>query len=109
MKVRWTAVAASAVLVGFIGVSSVQAGEIVTREQRQQERIGQGVQSGELTAKETQWLKKEQGKIEADRQQALEDGKMTKKERARLHQEQDRASRHIYKQKHDAQKQPGTK
>ena len=109
MKVRWTAVAASAVLVGFIGVSSVQAGEIVTREQRQQERIGQGVQSGELTAKETQWLKKEQGKIEADRQQALEDGKMTKKEQARLHQEQDRASRHIYKQKHDAQKQPGTR
>jgi hypothetical protein len=109
MKMRWTAVAASAVLVGFIGVSSVQAGEIVNREQRQQERIGQGVQSGELTAKETQRLEREQGKIEADRQKALEDGKMTKKERARLHQEQDRASRHIYKQKHDGQKQPGTK
>jgi hypothetical protein len=109
MTMQWTAVAASAVLVGFIGVSSVHAGEIVDRERQQQGRIGQGVQSGELTAKETQRLEKEQAKIEADRQKALEDGKMTKKERAALHKEQDRASHHIYKQKHDAQKQPGAK
>jgi hypothetical protein len=106
---RWTTVAASAALLGFLGVPTVQAGEVVDRERQQQERIGQGVQSGELTAKETQRLEKEQGKIEADRQKALADGKMTKKERAKLHKEQDRASHHIYQQKHDAQKQPGAR
>jgi hypothetical protein len=109
VKTRWTVLAASVALIRFIGLPIVEAGEIVDREQRQQERIGQGVQSGELTAKETQRLEKEQAKIEADRQKAREDGKLTKKERTKLHQEQDRASRHIYQQKHDAQKQPGTK
>jgi len=109
VKTRWTVVAASVALAGLIGVSPVQAGEVVNRERRQQERIGQGVQSGELTAKETQRLEKEQVKIEADRKQALADGKLTKRERAELHKEQDRASRHIYRQKHEAQKQPGAK
>jgi len=109
MKTRWMAGAASAALIGLIGLPIVHAGEIVNREQRQQERIGQGVQSGELTAKETQRLEKEQAKIETDRKQALADGKMTDKERAKLHKEQDRVSHHIYKQKHDAQKQPGVK
>jgi len=109
VKTRWTVVAASVALAGLIGVSPVQAGEVVNRERRQQERIGQGVQSGELTAKETQRLEKEQVKIEANRKQALADGKLTKRERAELHKEQDRASRHIYRQKHEAQKQPGAK
>ena len=31
------------------------------------------------------------------------------KEKAKLTREQNRASRHIYRQKHDAQKQPGAK
>ena len=100
---RLTVAAACVALVGFVGVSAVQAGEIVNREGRQQARIGQGVQSGKLTARETQRLEREQGRIEADRNQALADGKVTKRERARLHREQDRASRHIYRQKHDAQ------
>lgn len=108
MKTRWTA-AACAVLAGVIGVASVQAGEIVDRERRQQERIAQGVQSGELTARETQRLEKEQARIENDRKHALADGKMTGKERTRLRHEQARASHHIYRQKHDAQKQPGRK
>jgi hypothetical protein len=108
MKTRWT-VAACALLAGVIGVATVQAGEIVDRERRQQERIAQGVQSGELTAKETQRLETEQARIENDRKQALADGKMTRKERSRLHNEQDRASHRIYRQKHDAQQQPGVK
>ncbi len=109
MRTPWTMAAACVALVGFLGASTVQAGEIVDRERRQQERIGQGVQSGALTARETQQLERQQTKIEAHRKQALADGKMTKRERARLHREQDRASRHIYRQKHDAQKQPGAR
>lgn len=109
MTARWTTAAASAVLAGIIGVATVQAGEVVDRERRQQERIAQGVQSGELTARETQRLEREQARIERDRKLALSDGKMTRRERARLHNKQDRASRHIYRQKHDAQRQPGAK
>jgi hypothetical protein len=76
VKIRWTVLAAGVALAGFIGVSTVQAGEIANRERRQQERIGRGVQSGELTAKETHRLEKEQGKIEADREKAVEDGNL---------------------------------
>ncbi len=106
MNTPWTVAAVAVVLLGFTAPQLAEAGTIKQREARQQKRIGQGVKSGELTAKETARLEREQGKIEADRKKALADGKMTRKEKAKLTREQDRASRHIYKEKHDAQKQP---
>lgn len=109
MNSRLTMTAVAIALFGFIAPHLAEAGTIKNREARQQKRIEQGVKSGELTAKETAKLEREQGKIEADREKALADGKMTKKEKAKLTREQNRASRHIYRQKHDAQKQPGAK
>lgn len=93
-------------LLGLLPLSGVEAGPIKKREVRQQQRIAKGIDSGELTGKETVKLEREQAKIEADRQKALADGKMTKREKSHLTREQNRASRHIYREKHDAQKQP---
>lgn len=104
MKKALTTIAAIA-LFGITSLPLAEAGVIKEREERQQKRIQQGVTSGELTAKETARLEREQAKIEADRQKALSDGKMTKREKAKLTREQNRASRRIYRQKHDAQKQ----
>lgn len=107
MNARSTMAVAAVALLGVTAPYLAEAGVIKNREVRQQRRIEQGVKSGELTARETARLEKEQGKIEADREKALADGKMTRKEKAKLTREQNRASRHIYRQKHDAQKQPG--
>lgn len=109
MKTGMTVAAATIALLGLTGPHLVQAGEIKNREARQQKRIEQSVNSGELSGKETARLEKEQGKIEADREKALADGTMTKKEKAKLTREQNHASRDIYRLKHNARKQPDAK
>jgi polyhydroxyalkanoate synthesis regulator phasin len=104
MNRKLTVLAGAIALFGITGVSAVEAGTIARREARQQKRIEQGVKSGELTAREAAKLEREQAKIEADREKALSDGTLTKREKAKLTREQNRASRHIYREKHDAQK-----
>ncbi len=73
-------------------------------QQNQENRIANGVRSGELTAKETQNLQKREGKIEADKQAAKADGKVTNAERRKIKREQARASKAIYKKKHNRRK-----
>lgn len=76
----------------------------VNKHQRhQQKRIFQGVKSKELTRKEFYRLEKEQNQIRRMEKRFKSDGKLTKRERAKLAYEQKQASRHIYKQKHDKQ------
>jgi len=74
---------------------------IKQRQKNQQKRIGQGVRSGELTAKETIKLEKEQKEIQQDKKEARSDGAVTKEERKDIHKEQNKSSRHIYRAKHN--------
>ena len=76
---------------------------IQKRMENQEQRIDQGVQSGALTPRETGKLETEQAKIQQTEERMKSDGKLTPKERQRLNQMQDRSSRDIYNQKHDAQ------
>lgn len=73
------------------------------REARQQKRIDQGVASGRLTPKETARLEAQQGRIEAAEARAKSDGVVTAKERAGITHRQNKASRNIRRNKHDAQ------
>ena len=73
------------------------------REAYQQKRIDQRVTSGQLTLKEQANLQKRESKIAADEAAAKADGKVTKAERVHLKREENRASKRIYKQKHDRQ------
>jgi uncharacterized membrane protein YebE (DUF533 family) len=85
------------------GVSAQTATPRVTKRQiRQQARIEQGVKSGELTPKETRRLEAQQAKIAIDKARAKADGVVTPRERAKLAREQNRASRNIYRKKHNA-------
>jgi len=77
---------------------------VENRQERQQQRIDQGVASGELNKREAARLEREQGRIAAREEKAKADGVVTKQERRQLHREQNRASRHIAKEKHDRQK-----
>jgi hypothetical protein len=78
-------------------------GTINQRERHQQRRIADGVRGRELTERETRKLEREQAKIHGAEAKAKEDGEFTAKERAKIQKRQDRASQHIYKEKHDKQ------
>ncbi|MBR7799297.1 hypothetical protein [Undibacterium fentianense] len=71
------------------------------RQINQQKRIAEGVQSGELTSRETANLEMREAKIQADKRAAKSDGVVTAAERAKLHAEENRASRKIYQKKHN--------
>jgi hypothetical protein len=76
------------------------------REANQQARIEQGVKSGQLTARETNRLEKQQTHIASAETKAKADGVVTAKERRHLQRMQNRASRDIHHEKHDAQVAP---
>ncbi|MES2878082.1 MAG: hypothetical protein V4713_06630 [Pseudomonadota bacterium] len=73
------------------------------RQVNQQKRIEQGVASGRLNARETRRLENREAKLEADKQAAKADGKVTAQERKQLQAEASRDSKAIYRQKHDRQ------
>lgn len=74
------------------------------RQSREQTRIYHGVQSGQLNARETYRLEREQARIARYEARSRADGPgLTYRERYRIERMQDRASRDIYRQRHDAQ------
>ncbi|MBZ5722607.1 MAG: hypothetical protein LAO03_19890 [Acidobacteriia bacterium] len=79
--------------------------EVGKRAENEQDRIANGVASGQLTAGEAARLENQQknlhNEVAADR--AANGGKLTPAERAKVNRQQNRTSRNIYHQKHDAQ------
>ncbi len=93
--------AALAVLVS----GSVLAGtpRYEARQQHQRERIVNGMQNGELTARETRRLAAGQVHLNRVERRAKADGVVTGRERAHMQHEANQQSRRIHRQKHDAQ------
>lgn len=81
-------------------------GEIGQRRENQQDRIAQGVKSGQLTAGETARLENQQQginrEVSADRQ--ANGGHLTGADRKAINQSQNRASRNIYAKKHNGRR-----
>jgi len=75
----------------------------VQRDVSQQQRIEQGLQSGQLTTGEAAKLEKQETKVETMQKNALKDGTLTPAEKARLAKAQNATSASIAAQKHDAQ------
>ena len=73
------------------------------RQHHQNERIDQGVASGEVTIREEARLDAQQERIDNRKMRFKSDGVVTRSERVRLQRSQHRASRNIAKQKHDRQ------
>ena len=101
MKLAHSVVAAGLAL-GFCGAAFAQAGT-VQRDVNQQQRIEQGLQSGQLNTREAARLENEEARVERDQSRATKDGKLTPQEKQRLSREQNQVSRDIYREKHDAQ------
>ncbi len=89
----------------MVGISYAQAETPVIdqRQTNQEQRIDQGIASGQLNEREANRLNKQQDHIDKMENRAKSDGVMTKRERARIGAAQDRASRHIAREKHDRQ------
>ena len=73
------------------------------RDVNQQQRIEQGLKSGELNTKEAGRLEREQQHVDRMEARDLKDGHMSAGEQLRLDRAQNAASADIYRQKHDAQ------
>jgi hypothetical protein len=97
-------IAAAAVAAAFAAPAFAQTtGSTVQRDVNQQQRIEQGLQSGQLTTREAAKLEGEEARVDRMQSRALSDGKLSPEERARLDRAQNQASRDIYREKHDAQ------
>jgi hypothetical protein len=93
----------SLLLIGISSSAQTKTPNINERQERQQARIAKGVNNGQLTARETEHLEAREAKIQHDKRMAKADGKVTPAERAKLEREENRTSKAIYRQKHDAQ------
>ena len=79
------------------------AGKIADRKENQQDRIAQGVKSGQLTAGETAHLENKEAKLnkETRTDRAANGGKLTNAEKAQVNRQQNRLSNKIYQDKHN--------
>jgi len=104
-KIRVT-LGAITVLGSLLFGTSAQAGEIRVRRERQQQRIAQGVASGQLTAREAARLEGGEARLNGEIRAMRRDncGFLTPGERALVNRQQDRLSARIYREKHDAER-----
>jgi hypothetical protein len=74
------------------------------RQERQQHRIAEGIESGSLTPKEAVRLEKQEARINAlEAKDRKTGGGLSRKERSQLDRLLNSESHRIYKQKHDGQ------
>jgi hypothetical protein len=81
--------------------------EVGKRAENQQDRIAQGIRSGQLTAGEASKLEHKEAGInrEVRNDRAANGGKLTPEERAQVNRQQNRVSKQIYNQKHNGRRQ----
>lgn len=94
-------------LAGFLAVAPPARadGRIKRRQNRQQVRIGEGIEKGQLTAREAARLERREARLNRQIARDRRDGGgLSKHERRGIERRQDRLSRGIYRQKHDRQK-----
>jgi hypothetical protein len=112
MKGTLFAVALGAVSLGAVAQNATPTTTPATkspvineRKDNQQQRIGEGVENGSLTANEASKLERKETKLNVEEKRMKADGNLSAAERARLTRQQNSLSKQIYNQKHDAQTQ----
>jgi hypothetical protein len=89
---------------GVVDPGHPRVNEINQREQNQQDRIANGVKSGQLTPGETQRLERGEQRLENNEKKdmAKDNGHLTKQDQRKLNREANHMSKRIYKDKHNA-------
>jgi hypothetical protein len=77
--------------------------EVNERQERQQDRIANGVANGSMTAHETAKVERQEAAVhhEVKTDRAANGGKLTPQERAQVNRQQNHMSREIYRDKHN--------
>ncbi|HWE53269.1 MAG TPA: hypothetical protein VG273_25985 [Bryobacteraceae bacterium] len=95
------------IILAATAVVGANAQTVAQRKENQQDRIAQGVKSGELTPHETGSLETKEARlnrqIRNDRRN--DNGHLTAGEKARVNHEQNALSRDIHRDKHNAARQ----
>jgi len=88
---------------GVVDPGHPRVNEVNARQERQQQRIANGVKNGSLSPKETANLEKRENHIqnEEKRDMATNGGHLTKAEQNRINRQQNHISKSIYKDKHN--------
>ena len=99
-----SAALAALTLPGMAQTDSSAPATINQRKENQQDRIANGVQSGQLTAGETHNLEKKEAGLnhEEHTMRTLDNGHLTTADRSALNQQQNKLSNQIYQDKHNA-------
>ena len=97
------------VVLALLSISQLAlAGREDRRQSSQRSRIREGVASGELTKGEAHQLRSQQRRVRRAERRAESDGQVTEKEQAHLENMQDRASKNIYRKKHNQKERKST-
>jgi len=102
MKTMFLIFVATGMMMSAAG--DVQAQEIQERKENQQDRIANGVANGSLTPHETANLENKEAALnrETRRDRRQNGGNLTNKEKAQINRQQNRLSKNIYRDKHNA-------
>jgi hypothetical protein len=101
-----TLLSAALLLPAGFAQNDEKEGRIQQRKENQQQRIGNGVKSGQLTPGETARLETQESslnkEIRTDRRQ--NGGNLTNNEKKQINRQQNRLSKDIYRDKHNQKK-----
>jgi hypothetical protein len=100
-------VAATVTLMG----AAAQSNQVNQRKENQQDRVAQGIKSGQLTSGETAKLETKEAAInqEVRTDRTLNGGKLTGQEKQIVNRQQNQMSKQLYADKHNAVVQPTPK
>jgi len=89
---------------GKVDPGHPRVNQVNKREQNQQNRIGNGVKSGQLTPGETRRLERGEQRLQNNEKKdmAKDNGHLTKQDQRHLNREANHMSKRIYKDKHNA-------
>jgi hypothetical protein len=104
MKFASIALAATLALTSAAVLAQAPPHDINQRKDNQQDRIGQGVKSGQLTAGETSHLEHQEAGINHEERgmRAQDNGHLTNQDRRTIQHQQNQESRRIYRDKHNS-------
>jgi len=88
---------------GVVDPGYPRVNQVNQREENQQQRIGNGVKNGKLTAQQTSNLEKRENNVQnrEKKDMAAHNGHLTKPEQNGINRQQNRISKSIAKDKHD--------
>lgn len=105
MKKLLAIVVVAIVLTGLLGIAhDARAGHLREHQDRQKDRIRQGIASGQITPREARILYRDQRRIHQLKRHFLADGDLSGRERRILRARLERSSLRIYRYKHNPQR-----